>query len=436
MSSRLTSRVAYLFTGLPLTLLCSSIVLWRLTPALSLGYPAISQEKTYAAVLLGLLVFGLIGSLVFGARRAARLGRRLPWLWGALTCVPLLGIGVAGWLMLATPEEASETDAWALAGRLTIPTLIGSLAVAYLSSLLSSLVAQLLGQRQEAWLIWTTLLVVPVVVGAIAGFQAGKAGAGPGSAVGAALCTLLGILTLLTFATLEGVVCVIMAAPFAAVLFIIGGLIGHALGKRTRVTATQVQCAGWLLTFAFAAGEVALPPSVREDTVSSEIVIEASPEAVWRQLADLRDLPAPTEPLFVLGVAHPVGTTLEAGGGVGARRVCRLSTGDMPEVVTVWKPNEELRFAVLDTPAPMREATLFGRELDAPHLHGTYASLDGGFHLEPLPGGRTRLIGSSRYLLRLAPTAYWNLWTREIVSQVQQRVLRHVKTQAEAGPKA
>ncbi|MEY2822221.1 MAG: hypothetical protein RL105_1793, partial [Verrucomicrobiota bacterium] len=83
------------------------------------------------------------------------------------------------------------------------------------------------------------------------------------------------------------------------------------------------------------------------------------------------------------------------------------------------------------TPAPMREAALFGREIDAPHLRGTYASLEGGFRLEALPGGRTRLTGSSRYLLALAPSSYWNLWTRDIVSQVQLRVMNHVKARAE-----
>ena len=64
------------------------------------------------------------------------------------------------------------------------------------------------------------------------------------------------------------------------------------------------------------------------------------------------------------------------------------------------------------------------------------ASLDGGFKLETLPDGRTRLIGESHYLLNLAPATYWNLWTKEIVHSVQRRVLEHVKNQAESGPKA
>jgi hypothetical protein len=34
--------------------------------------------------------------------------------------------------------------------------------------------------------------------------------------------------------------------------------------------------------------------------------------------------------------------------------------------------------------------------------------------------------------LAITPASYWNIWTREIVSQVQLRVMNHVKAKAEA----
>jgi hypothetical protein len=196
--------------------------------------------------------------------------------------------------------------------------------------------------------------------------------------------------------------------------------------------AYQVQSAAWLAVIVCAIGESIAPPAPLEDVVSSEVIINATPAQVWKQLKDIRDLPAPTEPLFVFGVAHPLEAYVVGEGGVGAARVCRLSTGDMPERITVWKPEQELKFIVLDTPAAMREATIFGQDLDGAHLHTTYTSLDGGFRLEALPNGQTHLIGTSRYLLAITPASYWNLWTREIVSQVQLRVMNHVKAKAEA----
>jgi hypothetical protein len=84
----------------------------------------------------------------------------------------------------------------------------------------------------------------------------------------------------------------------------------------------------------------------------------------------------------------------------------------------------------------MRELGFFGQTVDAAHLHSAYASLEGGFKLTTLPDGRTRLVGESRYVLNIAPASYWNLWTGQIVRMVQRRVLEHVKTQAENGPKA
>jgi hypothetical protein len=84
----------------------------------------------------------------------------------------------------------------------------------------------------------------------------------------------------------------------------------------------------------------------------------------------------------------------------------------------------------------MRELGFFGQTIDAHHLHSAYASLEGGFKLTALPDGRTRLVGESHYLLNIAPAAYWNLWTKEIVRMVQLRVLEHVKTRAESGPKS
>jgi len=91
---------------------------------------------------------------------------------------------------------------------------------------------------------------------------------------------------------------------------------------------------------------------------------------------------------------------------------------------------------VLSTPPSMRELGFFGQTIDTTHIHSAYASLEGGFRLTTLPDGRTRLVGESHYLLNIAPAAYWNLWTEEIVHMVQLRVMEHVKTRAEAGPKS
>ena len=66
-----------------------------------------------------------------------------------------------------------------------------------------------------------------------------------------------------------------------------------------------------------------------------------------------------------------------------------------------------------------------------PHLDGYFRSRRGEFRLTPLPGGRTRLEGSTWYEMRLYPEAYWVLFADALIGRIHGRVLRHVKGIAE-----
>jgi hypothetical protein len=68
---------------------------------------------------------------------------------------------------------------------------------------------------------------------------------------------------------------------------------------------------------------------------------------------------------------------------------------------------------------------------DAPHLEGYFVAKHGQFLLEPLPGGRTRLVGSTWYSHGLWPSWYWRLWSDPMVHAIHQRVLAHVAGLAE-----
>ncbi len=435
------SRIKYLFTGLPLAFLLNSLLVVRITPALwDQGNLFIANDlavspryEPYEYIVIGVTVIALLLTAWLAYLRAARVRSDFPALWALLSCVPLLGVGVALWLTIAKDDDESPQAGTAerLAGQLAIPALLCWAMFFGLTALAETkLFPQL---NAERYLSVSLLFVLPLVTAAIAGFLSGRAGRTQGQSIGAAFLTLSAILTILGFAAMEGIICMVMVTPAVVLLAVVGAMLGYWLAYLTDPSANlRVHSAAWLTVIVCAVGESFVPPTPLEDVVTSEVIIQASPAEVWKQLKDIRDLPAPTEPLFVFGVAHPLETYVVGEGGVGAARVCRLSTGDMPERITVWKPEQELQFVVLDTPATMREATFFGRDLDAPHLHSTYASLEGGFRLEALPDGRTRLTGTSRYLLTIAPATYWNLWTRQIVSQVQLRVMNHVKAKAEA----
>jgi hypothetical protein len=60
------------------------------------------------------------------------------------------------------------------------------------------------------------------------------------------------------------------------------------------------------------------------------------------------------------------------------------------------------------------------------HLDGYLRSRRGEFRLIALPGGRTRLEGSTWYTIDLAPSRYWALWSDALIHQIHLRVLRHI----------
>lgn len=396
------------------------------------------HNLTYFIILVGLAMLCAVTASFIAARRAAALGWRLPPLLALLIHVPFLGAGLAFWLA-ATGDEQEENSAapMAVAGRLVVPFILGFIACLALTwgcIYLEDIGKMPLGLKKTGGYFGLAVFAgLPFATGVSSGVIIRRAGGTFGQAIGASM-TLIGAIILILCATaMEGIICVFMAAPIGAGLAFVGTVAGYFLAKQ-RIADGTLQSAAWLSIVALVALEGWNPPAPREDIASTQIVINAPASRVWAELHDIRDLPPTNNLLFQFGVAHPMSTVTD-GQGVGAARLCKLSTGDMPEIITVWKPGQELRFKVLSTPASMRELGLFGQTIDAAHLHSAYASLEGGFKLVSLPGGRTRLVGESRYLLNIAPAAYWNLWTKEIVHSVHRRVLEHVKTQAERSPR-
>jgi len=93
------------------------------------------------------------------------------------------------------------------------------------------------------------------------------------------------------------------------------------------------------------------------------------------------------------------------GRGVGAVRHCEFSTGPFVEPITRWEPGKRLSFDVASQPPPMQEWSPF-KNVHPPHLDASLRSRRGEFRLIPLPGGRTRLEGSTWYELSIEPRVY------------------------------
>ena len=436
------SRLQTLLLMMPTWAFAHAVLIFRVLPLDPKGTALIpTGAGSYAVLYFKLLVaiaMPLLASFV-AARRATVLGWSLPPVLGLLIHVPFAGAGLALWLAASgDDEEQTSVAPTAVAGRLVVPFLLAVVAcigllVGY--EQLEKLGKIPLGLKQTGGYFGFAIFAgIPFATGVSSGVILRRCGGSFGQAVAAAMSLIGAVILILCGLLMEGIVCVVMAAPIGAGLAFLGVVAGYFL-TRNKTNSGRLQSAAWLAIVAIVGLEGWNPPAPLEDTATSEIIIDAPAARVWAELHSINDLPPTDNLLFRYGVAHPMGTATD-GEGVGAARVCKMSTGDTPEIVTVWKPGQELRFKVLSTPPSMRELGFFGQTIDAAHLHSAYASLDGGFKLEALPDGRTRVIGESHYLLNLAPASYWNLWTGQIVRMVQRRVLGHIKTKAESGPKA
>jgi len=238
--------------------------------------------------------------------------------------------------------------------------------------------------------------------------------------------TGLACLTLIV-AAFEGIVCLVMAAPLAGALAILGGIVGYVfqIHPETRYDAPKILGCLFIGLPLFMGVEHHVSPPAAEFVTQTSIDIDAPPKRVWPNVIAFAELPPPHEFLFRIGIAYPMRARIQ-GQGAGAVRRCEFSTGAFLEPIDVWDSPRVLRFSVTSNPAPLDEWTPYSA-IHPPHLSGFLISKGGQFHLIPLPGGKTRLEGTTWYQHHLWPETYWQWWSDYIIHKIHLRVLTHIK---------
>jgi uncharacterized membrane protein YhaH (DUF805 family) len=232
---------------------------------------------------------------------------------------------------------------------------------------------------------------------------------------------------------IEGLVCLLMAAPIAWVLALFGGFLAmkiHNLAWQGRTVSAILPVV--LVSVPLLMGtEHVSPPPVARYQVHTAIAIAASPEVVWSHLIRFPPLEPPKEwPFRYAGIAYPIEAHL-TGDGLTADRECRFSTGSFKEPILAWETGRHFAFSVSDEPVLMTETSPYGqirvRHLDDRDFQPERAD----FVLTPLPNGGTRLEGTTTYINRMWPGAYWHVWTDTIVHSIHNRVFEHIKRLSE-----
>lgn len=260
-----------------------------------------------------------------------------------------------------------------------------------------------------------------------------------GQCLGVAALAITVVGTGLLIVAIEGLICVLMAAPIALTLALFGGLTGYYIQRHNWGGPPPVEIFGALLlalpgALSLEHARPVEPPLLQ---VTSTVEIDAPPDVVWRNVVSFQRLDPPDankEWYFRTGLAYPERAEI-SGSGVGAVRHCVFSTGAFVEPIEVWDESRLLRFGVTAEPPAMRELSPYPG-LHPPHLDHYFSSKRGQFLLIPLAGRRTRLEGTTWYVNRFWPQTYWQLWSDTIIHRIHMRVLEHVKRRSEADARA
>lgn len=273
------------------------------------------------------------------------------------------------------------------------------------------------GPRQagEVRLAWTTVIVVSQVFlllvavqllegdwGVTAtlgiplgiGFVGGAASSSPRGCAQALIVTMLIAGGCSLVFGLAGVFCVLLAFCVFLVPTVIGMLSGMFLRSRLELSR-KARCLLLLLPALVVPVHAiewawfrAPSPSVSHRTA---VVLDATPEQVWRALRFYDELDHEPPLALRLGFPSPVSTTGVLG-NVGDEQECVYDKGIVWKRLVEVEPARIVRFEVT------RQEIGFERSVRLTH---------GAFRLRPYSGGRTILTLETEYLARLTPRWIW-----------------------------
>jgi len=395
----------------------------------------IGDGKFLATMLLVSLPFLWIG-VAMSVKRLRDAGQPL-WVV-ILFFMPFINLVFFIALSFLPPQERAETEVaspWPAVRPFDRVVPRSQLGSALLSIALTSIIGflfTLIGTAVIGSYGWSLFVALPFCLGLFAVLLHSYHGPRDyGTCLGVALLPVGLIGAVLVVVALEGLICILMAAPLALGLAWLGGSLGYFIqgnywGAKQGPAMLSVVLLAMPGLFGLEHAVALKPPTF---VVHTSIDVHARPEQVWKQVVAFAEIPPPTEMLFRAGIAYPIRAEI-TGRGPGVMRRCIFSTGAFLEPIEVWDEPRLLKFGVTASPAPLNEMTPYGH-IEPRHLHGYFESEEGQFLLTALPDGGTRLEGTTRYRNAMWPAAYWHIWADYIIHRIHLRVLTHIREAAE-----
>ena len=231
--------------------------------------------------------------------------------------------------------------------------------------------------------------------------------------------------------------CLLMIAPFAIGIAVIGALVVKVFRWwwqrgpwETEKKKRQYVFVGFLLILPLLITPIessAPPPNwIRE--VTDSIVIAGTPEIVWNNIIRMDTIsPEEQRPSFyhTMGIPRPIRAQLDQE-AVGGIRQGEFEFGLMfYETITVWEPNETVRFTVDVHQNPQSSPVLM-------QIGGKYFDItEAGYQIEEVDAEHVRLTLNSTYRLSTNFNFYGAFWSDWIMHDFQSYVLQTVKNRVE-----
>ena len=249
--------------------------------------------------------------------------------------------------------------------------------------------------------------------------------------MGALVNVLFVVGTYLLF--IEGLICVILAAPLFGVIGGVAGLITGAVFRWTRWMRQVVYCAA-LLPLVLGGIERYFPLPQEERTVSRSIVVEAAAADVWDQLMTAAAIrPDELDQGWMYRIGVPLPESAMAGefeDGRALYRHIRMGRGiQFYQVSADWEVCRRVRWSYRFKPDSFPPRALD----DHVRIGGEYFDLrDTEYSLHPGPGGTTTLRVAMSYRVSTRFNWYAQPIAALLVGNFEETALRFYARRAEA----
>jgi uncharacterized membrane protein YhaH (DUF805 family) len=395
-----------------------------------------NEEAKFVSVLLLLALPFIWAGVMMTVQRLRDMGQPV-WL-AVLFFVPYLNLlFFASLCLLPSREGTRDAEGSPWPGPKPLDHLIpqsalGSAILAIVLTTLLGLLFALLGTYFIGSYGWSLFVALPFCLGTFSvlvySYHAPRSF---GACMGVSVLPVAALGAVLIAVAIEGAICIAMAAPIAMFLTVLGGMLGYRIqSSHWRPQQSPAMLSIVLLVMPWVFGtEHFVNSKAQTFEVKSAIEVNAPPERVWKKVVAFTEIAPPTEMIFRAGIAYPIRAEI-TGSGPGAVRHCVFSTGAFVEPIEVWDEPRLLRFSVSENPPPLEELTPYSH-INPPHLHGYFVSHEGQFLLTALPGGRTRVEGTTWYSHAMWPAAYWHVWSDYVIHRIHMRVLEHIRAEVE-----